>query len=54
MASGISYSEILLILAVMLIFIDAKQIPGLLRKIFKIIAQLRATVKKLLDDLDIK
>ncbi|MCL2260251.1 MAG: hypothetical protein FWC15_02730 [Fibromonadales bacterium] len=54
MTSGIGYSEILLILVVMLIFIDAKQIPDLLRKTFKIIAQLRATIKKILDEMDIK
>jgi len=54
MTSGISFSEILLILAIMVIFIDAKQLPDLIRKIFKIVAQVRATIRKILDEMDIK
>ncbi|MCL2283091.1 MAG: hypothetical protein FWC26_07220 [Fibromonadales bacterium] len=54
MTSGVGYSEVLLILLVMVIFINPKQIPGLIRKFFKITAQLRAAVKKFLDEMEIK
>jgi len=54
MTSGVGFSEILLVLAIIVIFVDAKQIPGLIRKSVKIIAQLRAAVKKFLDEIDIK
>ena len=51
MKSGIGLSEILLILALVVIFVDSKKIPGLIRKTFKIAGQLRATVRKFLDDI---
>jgi Sec-independent protein translocase protein TatA len=54
MTSGIGFSEIFLILIIMVIFVDAKQIPGLIRKSFKIMAQLRAAIKKFIDDMDVK
>ncbi len=54
MSSGIGFSEILLILAVMVIFIDSKKIPGLIRKSFRIAGQLRAAVKKFIDEFDVK
>jgi Sec-independent protein translocase protein TatA len=54
MTSGIGFSEILLILAVIIIFVSPKDAPGLIRRIFKIIAQLRAAVKKFLDEMDVK
>jgi Sec-independent protein translocase protein TatA len=54
MTSGVGFSEILLVLAIIVIFVDAKQIPELIRKSVKIIAQLRAAVKKFLDEIDIK
>ena len=50
MRSGIGFSEILLILLVIVIFVDAKQIPELLRKSMKIAGQLRAEIQKFLDD----
>ena len=54
MTSGIGFSEILLILVIMLIFVDAKQIPGLIRKSLKIIGQIRAEIKKFIDEMDVK
>ena len=54
MTSGISFSEILLILVVIIIFVDSKQLPGLLRKSFKIVRELRAAVKRFIDDIDVK
>ncbi len=37
MTTGIGLSEIILILALMVIFVDSKQIPALIRKAFKIV-----------------
>jgi Sec-independent protein translocase protein TatA len=54
MASGIGFSEILLILAIMVIFIDSKQIPELIRKSFRIAGQLRAAIRKFIDEFDVK
>jgi len=54
MTSGVGFSEIFLILAIIVIFVDAKQIPELIRKSVRIIAQIRAAVKKFIDDIDIK
>jgi Sec-independent protein translocase protein TatA len=50
MKSGIGLSEILLILALIIIFIDAKQIPGLVRKGFKIAGRLRTEARKFWND----
>jgi len=52
MTSGIGISEILLIVAIMVIFVDSKHIPGLIRKIVKTMAQLRAAVKKFVDEIN--
>jgi Sec-independent protein translocase protein TatA len=54
MTSGIGFSEILLILAIMVIFVDSKHIPGLIQKSVKIVAQLRAAVKKFIDEINVK
>jgi Sec-independent protein translocase protein TatA len=54
MTSGVSLSEILLILALIVVFVDAKQIPGLIRKSVRIVSQVRASIKKFLDDIEIK
>ncbi|MDR1811312.1 MAG: hypothetical protein LBQ87_00615 [Candidatus Fibromonas sp.] len=54
MTSGVGFSEILLILAIMVIFVDSKQIPGLIRKSIRIVSQVRAAVKKFIDELDVK
>jgi len=51
MKSGIGMSEVLLVLALIVIFVDSKQIPGLVRKSLKIVGQLRAAVRKFLDDI---
>jgi len=51
MTSGIGFSEILLILAIIVIFVDSKHIPGLIRKSVKTVAQLRAAVKKVIDEI---
>jgi Sec-independent protein translocase protein TatA len=50
MRSGVSFSEIILILTLIIIFVNPKEIPGLLRKGMKIVARLRAEVRKFLDD----
>jgi len=54
MTSGIGLSEILLVLAIIVIFVSPKDAPALIRKIFRIISQLRAAVKKFLDEMDVK
>jgi Sec-independent protein translocase protein TatA len=54
MSTGIGFSEILLILAIIVIFIDSKQIPGLIRNSIKIMGQVRAAIKKFIDELDVK
>jgi Tat protein translocase TatB subunit len=54
MTSGIGFSEILLVLVITVIFVEPKQIPGLIRKSVKIVAQLRAAIKKFIDELDVK
>jgi Sec-independent protein translocase protein TatA len=54
MISGIGFSEFFLILAIIIVFVSPKDAPRLIRKIFKIIAQLRAAVKKFLDEIDVK
>jgi len=50
MTSGVGFSEILLILALIVVFVDSKRIPGLVRKGFRIAGQLRSAVRKFLDD----
>jgi len=54
MTSSVGFSEIFLILAIMVIFIDSKRIPGLIRQSVKTIAQLRAAVKKFIDEINAK
>jgi len=54
MTSGIGFSEILLILAIIVIFVDSKHIPGLIRKSVKTVAQLRAAVKRFVDEINEK
>ncbi|MDR2581021.1 MAG: hypothetical protein LBC85_08520 [Fibromonadaceae bacterium] len=54
MTSGVSFPEILLILILIVIFVEPKQIPGLIRKSVKVIAQLRVAFKKIIDEMDIK
>jgi len=51
MTSGIGFSEILLILAIIVIFVDSKHIPGLIRKSVKTVAQLRGAIKKFVDEI---
>jgi Sec-independent protein translocase protein TatA len=54
MTSGIGFSEVLLIFAVIIIFVSPKNAPKLIRKIFRIITQLRTAVKRFLDEIDVK
>jgi Sec-independent protein translocase protein TatA len=51
MRSGVGFSEILLILALLFIFVEPKHIPELLRKSMKIAGQLRAEVRRILNDI---
>ena len=51
MKSGIGFFEILLILALIVIFVDSKQIPGLMRKSLKIAARLHTGLRKFFDDI---
>lgn len=53
MTTGIGLSEIILILALMVIFVDSKQIPVLIRKTLKIIAQIKAKVKEIMDEVNL-
>jgi len=50
MKSGISIPEILLVFALIVVFVDSKQIPGLIRKTLKTAGQLRAAVRKYIDE----
>jgi Sec-independent protein translocase protein TatA len=52
MKTGIGLSEILLILALIVIFIDAKQIPNLVKKGFKIMGRLQAEVMKFMSEIN--
>jgi len=52
MTSGIGFSEVLLILAIIVIFVDSKHVPGLIRQSVKTMAQLRAAVKKFIDEIN--
>ncbi|MCL2183053.1 MAG: hypothetical protein FWB85_06260 [Chitinispirillia bacterium] len=52
MTSGVGFSEILLILVLIVIFINPKQLPGLIRKTSKTAAQLRSAVRKYMDDVN--
>ena len=52
MSSGIGFTEILLILAVMVIFIDPKKLPGLLKKALKIAGQIRKEIQKFMDEVN--
>lgn len=51
MTSGIALSEILIVLALIVILVKPKDIPEILRKIIKFAHQLRAEFKKLTDEL---
>ena len=53
MTGGIGLFEILLVLGIIIIFVKPKDIPKLIRKSFKIFGQLRATIKKFMDDIDV-
>jgi Sec-independent protein translocase protein TatA len=52
MKTGIGLSEILLIFALIVIFIDAKQIPDLVRKGFKIMGRLQSEAQKFMNDIN--
>jgi Sec-independent protein translocase protein TatA len=54
MRAGVSFLEILLILTLIVVFVDPKQIPSLLQKSLKIAAQARMEVKKFLDEISLK
>jgi Tat protein translocase TatB subunit len=54
MTSGIGFTEILLIVAVMVIFVKPKDIPEVMRQVFKALGQLRATVKKFMEEIERK
>ena len=51
MRSGVGLSEVLLILALIVVFVDPKQIPGLIRKVARAVFWLRAEAKKFFDDI---
>ena len=52
MRNGVGFSEILLILVLVVIFVDPKQIPDLLRKSLKITGQIRREIRKFMDDIN--
>jgi Sec-independent protein translocase protein TatA len=52
MRSGVGLSEILLIMALIVVFVDSKQIPGLARKTFRAAGQMRAAVKKYMNEIN--
>jgi Sec-independent protein translocase protein TatA len=51
MRMGIGLSEVLLILALIVIFTDSKKLPGLIRKSFRTAGQLRTMVRRYWDDI---
>ncbi|MCL2293321.1 MAG: hypothetical protein FWC36_00410 [Spirochaetes bacterium] len=51
MNSGIGLSQIFLVLVLIVIFADAKQIPGFVRKSLKIYRQLRAELRNIFDNI---
>jgi len=50
MKTGIGLGEILVILTLIVVFVNPKQLPDLLRKTLKTVGQLRVEVRKYLDD----
>jgi Sec-independent protein translocase protein TatA len=52
MKTGIGLSEILLILALVVIFIDAKQIPNIIKKGFKAWGRLQLEIRKFMNDIN--
>lgn len=54
MNAGVSFLEIILILALIVIFVDPKQIPSLLKKSLKIAGQAKAEIKKFFDEISLK
>jgi len=54
MRAGVSFLEILLILTLIVVFVDPKQIPSLLKKSLKIAAQTKAEIKKFFDEISLK
>ena len=51
MRLGIGISEIVLILVIIIIFVDPKQVPDLLKKGMKIAGQVRREIRKFLDEI---
>ena len=50
MSTGIGFSQILVILILIVIFVEPKHIPGFIRKSLKIYRQMRAELKNLFND----
>ncbi|MCL2064699.1 MAG: hypothetical protein FWG98_10085 [Candidatus Cloacimonetes bacterium] len=53
MRNGIGFTEILLILVLIVIFVNPKDIPDLLRKILKIVKNIRSELKKIFDEFNL-
>jgi Sec-independent protein translocase protein TatA len=51
MNSGVSFSEILVILTLIIIFVKPKDIPELLRKTMKIARKSRGQLRKFMDEI---
>jgi len=54
MRAGVSFLEVLLILTLIVVFVDPKQIPSLLQKSLKIAAQIKKEVKNFFDGINLK
>ena len=50
MRTGIGFYEIVLILVLMVIFVEPKKVPVILGRIFKIARQVRAEIKRFVDE----
>jgi len=50
--AGVGFFEILLVLILVIIFVDPKHIPGLLRRSLKIAHKVRTEIRKILDDVN--
>ena len=51
MNSGIGFSQIFLILVLIVICVDPKQVPGIIRKSVKIVKQVRTGIRKIFSDI---
>ena len=52
MKFGVGFSEVLLILALIVVLTDSKEVPGMIRKGYKTMRQLRGAIKKFFTNIE--